>query len=64
MSRLHRPHTSPSDAHSGPVRIDRPGINTLDPRVREVAMKLAGGDARRIEVVHHQEAIVHHRRVV
>jgi hypothetical protein len=41
-----------------PVTIVRKGIDRLDPRVRDKAMALAGGNVKRIEVVSRTEAIV------
>jgi hypothetical protein len=40
------------------VTIVRPGIQTLDPRARAVALRLAGGDARRVYVLGRHEAMV------
>ena len=41
-----------------PVKVTRRGINYLDPSVRAEAMRLANGDAQRVEVVSRTECVV------
>jgi len=43
---------------SEPVVVKRPGVNHLDPMLRREVMRLAKGDATRVEVVSKTEAIV------
>lgn len=45
-------------SRNGPVETVRRGINDLSPQVRAKAMRLAGGDARRVEVIDRDTAIV------
>lgn len=52
-----------TDETAGPVKVKRNGVNRLRKDVRKTALKLAKGDAKRVEVLGPDEAVVHNNPV-
>lgn len=58
MPRHHRPHAPQNTSRNGEVTITRLGVDHLIPSTRAEALRLAGGDVTRIQVISPHEALV------
>lgn len=58
MTRATRSQPTRTKPRKAPVRLVRPGVDRLHPLVRREALRLAKGDALRVEVIDETNAIV------